>query len=92
MKPSFRNLFIKPLPRERVLPITVLYGHATDALQAADVALVASGTATLEAAFAHFEEVGDDAEHAAAGLVGRDGDRLDVGRSVRGRPQPAARR
>ena len=28
------------------LPLTVLYGHATDALRAADVALVASGTAT----------------------------------------------
>ena len=31
------------------LPIRILYGHAHDALQAADVALVASGTATLEA-------------------------------------------
>ncbi|MFO1283348.1 MAG: lipid-A-disaccharide synthase [Burkholderiales bacterium] len=34
------------------LPMTLLYGHATDALRAADVALVASGTATLEAALA----------------------------------------
>jgi lipid-A-disaccharide synthase len=34
------------------LPLTLLYGHATDALRAADVALVASGTATLEAALA----------------------------------------
>ncbi len=34
------------------LPITLLYGHAGDALQAADVAIVASGTATLEAALA----------------------------------------
>ncbi len=34
------------------LPLTLLYGHATDALRAADVALVASGTASLEAAFA----------------------------------------
>ena len=34
------------------LPLTILYGHATDALRAADVALVASGTATLEAALA----------------------------------------
>ena len=32
------------------LPLTVLFGHARDALAAADVALVASGTATLEAA------------------------------------------
>ena len=34
------------------LPITLLYGHAEDALRAADVAIVASGTATLEAALA----------------------------------------
>jgi lipid-A-disaccharide synthase len=34
------------------LPLTLLYGHATDALRAADVAVVASGTATLEAALA----------------------------------------
>ncbi|HEY5763303.1 MAG TPA: lipid-A-disaccharide synthase, partial [Rhodocyclaceae bacterium] len=32
------------------LPIRLLFGHAHDALGAADVALVASGTATLEAA------------------------------------------
>ena len=32
------------------LPIKLLFGHAHDALGAADVALVASGTATLEAA------------------------------------------
>ena len=32
------------------LPIRVLYGHADDALSAADVGIVASGTATLEAA------------------------------------------
>ena len=31
------------------LPLTVLYGHADQALRAADVGLVASGTATLEA-------------------------------------------
>jgi lipid-A-disaccharide synthase len=31
------------------LPLRVLYGHAHDAMQAADVALIASGTATLEA-------------------------------------------
>ncbi len=34
------------------LPLTLLYGHAGDALRAADVGLVASGTATLEAALA----------------------------------------
>ena len=34
------------------LPLTMLYGHADQALKAADVALVASGTATLEAALA----------------------------------------
>lgn len=32
------------------LPLTVLYGHAHDAMVAADAVLVASGTATLEAA------------------------------------------
>lgn len=32
------------------LPLTILFGHARDALAAANVALVASGTATLEAA------------------------------------------
>jgi lipid-A-disaccharide synthase len=36
----------------RELPITILFGHASLALNAADVALVASGTATLEAALA----------------------------------------
>lgn len=35
---------------DEALPLTILYGHAGDALIAADVALVASGTATLEAA------------------------------------------
>jgi lipid-A-disaccharide synthase len=34
------------------LPLTILYGHADRALRAADVGLVASGTATLEAALA----------------------------------------
>ena len=42
--------------RERLqlheLPLTILYGHADQALRAADVGLVASGTATLEAALA----------------------------------------
>jgi lipid-A-disaccharide synthase len=32
--------------------MTLLYGHARDALEAADVAIVASGTATLQAALA----------------------------------------
>lgn len=39
------------------LPITLLYGHAAAALRAADVALVASGTATLEAALARCPHV-----------------------------------
>ena len=39
------------------LPITLLYGHADDALRAADVGLVASGTATLEAALARCPHV-----------------------------------
>jgi lipid-A-disaccharide synthase len=34
------------------LPLTVLFGHAREALAACDVALVASGTATLETALA----------------------------------------
>jgi len=41
----------------RELPLTLLYGHAGDALRAADVALVASGTATLEAALARCPHV-----------------------------------
>ena len=39
------------------LSLTVLYGHAGDALRAADVALVASGTAALEAALARCPHV-----------------------------------
>lgn len=39
------------------LPVTLLYGHADDALRAADVGLVASGTATLEAALARCPHV-----------------------------------
>jgi lipid-A-disaccharide synthase len=39
------------------LPLTLLYGHAQDALRAADVAVVASGTATLEAALARCPHV-----------------------------------
>jgi lipid-A-disaccharide synthase len=39
------------------LPITLLYGHAGDALKGADVGIVASGTATLEAALARCPHV-----------------------------------
>ena len=39
------------------VPLTLLYGHANDALRAADVGLVASGTATLEAALARCPHV-----------------------------------
>lgn len=35
---------------ELTLPIQILFGHAHDAMEAADVVIVASGTATLEAA------------------------------------------
>jgi lipid-A-disaccharide synthase len=39
------------------LPLTILYGHADQALRAADVALIASGTATLEAVVARCPHV-----------------------------------
>jgi len=39
------------------LPFTLMYGHASDALRAADVGLVSSGTATLEAALARCPHV-----------------------------------
>lgn len=47
-----REIFESALYRGNAgeLPLTILFGHARDALAAADVALVASGTATLEAA------------------------------------------
>lgn len=47
-----RRLFQEAIYRHGAseLPIRILYGHAHDALEAADAALVASGTATLEAA------------------------------------------
>src|SRR3954452_10356943 len=47
-----RDLFELELYRqERTdLPLTLLFGHSHEALEAADLALVASGTATLEAA------------------------------------------
>jgi lipid-A-disaccharide synthase len=41
----------------QALPLTLLYGHASDALRAADVGIVASGTATLEAALARCPHV-----------------------------------
>lgn len=46
-----RDLFEQAvaLSKAHELPLRILYGHAHDALQAADVALIASGTATLEA-------------------------------------------
>ncbi|MEW6313239.1 MAG: lipid-A-disaccharide synthase [Pseudomonadota bacterium] len=47
-----RNLFEAAIYRNHAfeLPLTVLFGHAHDAMAAADIVLVASGTATLEAA------------------------------------------
>jgi lipid-A-disaccharide synthase len=47
-----RRLFTEALHRHGAdeMPIRILFGHAHDALQAADAAIVASGTATLEAA------------------------------------------
>ncbi len=47
-----REMFEAALYRNEAvaLPLTVLFGHAHDAMAAADVVLVASGTATLEAA------------------------------------------
>lgn len=46
-----RLLFQEALHRADALdlPIRILFGHAHDAMQAADAALIASGTATLEA-------------------------------------------
>ena len=54
-----RDAFEEAMHRTRHanLPITLLYGHAEDALRAADVAVVASGTATLEAALARCPHV-----------------------------------
>ena len=54
-----RNAFETALHRagREALPVTLLYGHADDALRAADVAVVASGTATLEAALARCPHV-----------------------------------
>ena len=51
-QPDARLLFEDALCRHANLdlPIRILFGHAVDAMTAADVVLVASGTATLEAA------------------------------------------
>ncbi|MEC5386502.1 lipid-A-disaccharide synthase [Uliginosibacterium sp. H3] len=47
-----RNLFEQAIHRAEAheLPLRILFGHSQDAMTAADVVLVASGTATLEAA------------------------------------------
>ena len=47
-----RNIFEQAIYRQQAeaLPITILFGHAHMAMTAADAVLVASGTATLEAA------------------------------------------
>lgn len=54
-----RDAFATELHRRELgnLPLTLLYGHAAAALRAADVGLVASGTATLEAALARCPHV-----------------------------------
>lgn len=54
-----RDAFVEAQHRagHESLALTILYGHAGDALRAADVALVASGTATLEAALARCPHV-----------------------------------
>lgn len=50
-----RELFEEKVYRcnAQALPMTLLFGHARDALAACDVALAASGTVTLEAALSH---------------------------------------
>jgi lipid-A-disaccharide synthase len=45
-----RQIFELETFNEHDLPIDLLFGHAHDAIEAADVVIVASGTATLEAA------------------------------------------
>ena len=54
-----RDAFVEAQHRggHDALPLTILYGHAGDALRASDIALVASGTATLEAALARCPHV-----------------------------------
>jgi lipid-A-disaccharide synthase len=47
-----RDMFERAVAQQSAdrLPLTLLFGHSHEALAAADLALVASGTATLEAA------------------------------------------
>jgi len=45
-----RQIFELEIFNEHDLPIDLLFGHAHDAMEAADIVIVASGTATLEAA------------------------------------------
>lgn len=45
-----RQIFERTIFNEPDLPMELLYGHAHDAMEASDVVIVASGTATLEAA------------------------------------------
>lgn len=54
-----REAFEQAIWREGAgeVAMTLLYGHANDALRAADVGIVASGTATLEAALARCPHV-----------------------------------
>ena len=54
-----RDAFVEARRRggHDALPLTILYGHAGEALRASDIALVASGTATLEAALARCPHV-----------------------------------
>jgi len=56
---STRDVFAAAAERlgQDTLPMTLLYGHAEDALRAADVGVIASGTATLEAALARCPHV-----------------------------------
>ena len=45
-----KDLLVKDRPPQQDVALDILFGHAHDAMEAADVVLVASGTATLEAA------------------------------------------
>ena len=48
--PQDKSLLDKNRPPQEDVALDILFGHAHDAMEAADVVLVASGTATLEAA------------------------------------------